>query len=113
MGGIKKATKSVTNVFNKVTKEIARVPENASNMAKSVVNEIERVPENVGSMLADAVGGGDNSTPSTVIQESADKAKQRFALEEGQETEQGATDIKTRLGVGDRKKIKRLSIVKK
>ena len=117
--GLKKVTKSVSKGFKSVTKavistpvkqivkEVARVPENVGNIATSVVKEIARVPENVGELLA----GGGASVGATVIQQEAEKAKQRFASEEGQATEQGATDLKTRLGVDDRKKIKRLSTV--
>lgn len=92
--GFKKATKSVSKGFKKVTKEIGRVP------------------KNVGGLVAGATGGG-ASGGTTVIQQVAEKAKQRYASEEGQATEQGATDLKTRLGVNNRKKIKRLSTVKK
>lgn len=81
-------------------------------VGKSVSKGFKKVTKNVGGLLAGVVGGG-ASGGTTVIQQVADKAKQRYSSEEGQATEQGATDLKTRLGVNDRKKIKRLSTVKK
>ena len=101
-----KVGKSISKGFKKVTKAVISTP------LKQIGKEIGRVPENVGGLLAGVVGG-DASGGTTVIQQVAEKAKQRFASEEGQATEQGATDLKTRLGVGDRKKIKRLSTVNK
>ena len=99
--GLKKVTKSVSKGFKSVTKAVISTP------VKQIVKEVARVPENVGELLA----GGGTSGGATVIQQEAAKAKQRFSSEEGQATEQGATDLKTRLGVDDRKKIKRLSTV--
>lgn len=99
-----KIGKSVSKGFKKVTKAVIKTP------LKQIKNEVGRIPENVGGLLAGVTGGGSSGEP-TVIQQVAEKAKQRYSSEEGQATEQGATDLKTRLGVSDKKKIKRLSTV--
>ena len=99
-----KVGKSVSKGFKKVTKAVITTP------LKQIKNEVGRIPENVGGLVAGVTGGGSSGEP-TVIQQSAEKAKQRYSSEEGQTTEQGATDLKSRLGISDKKKIKRLSTV--
>lgn len=103
-----KVGKSVSKGFKKVTKAVVKTP------LKQISKEIGRVPKNVGGLLGGVIGGGGgDSGGTTIIQQAAEKAKQRYSTEEGQATEQGATDIKTRLGVNDKKKVKRLSTVQK
>lgn len=99
-----KVGKSVSKGFKKVTKAVISTP------VKQIVNEVKRTPENVGGLVAGVTGGGGSSEP-TIIQQAAEKAKQKYSTEEGQATEQGATDLKARSGVSDKKKIKRLSTV--
>ena len=101
-GAVKKATNSVTKGFKKVTKEVISTP------IKQISKEVGRLPKNIGGTL-DGGGGSDN----TVIQQAVDKDNQRYASEEGQTTEQGATDLKSRLFLNSRKKINRLSTTKK
>ena len=99
-----KVGKSISKGFKKVSKAVITTP------LKQIKDEAERTAENVGAFIS-GVAGGDASGGTTVIQQSADTARQRYSSEEGQATEQGATDLKTRLGVNDKKKIKRLSKV--
>lgn len=101
-----KVGKSVSKGFKKVTKAVVKTP------LKQIEKEVKRIPKNVGGLVA-AVTGGGYSGETTFIQQTADMSKQRYSTEEGQATEQGATDLKTRLGVSDKKKIKRLSTVQK
>lgn len=93
-----KVGKSVSKGFKKVTEAVIKKP-------------LKQINNAVGGVMGGASSGGASSGGTTVIQQEAENAKQRYASEEDQTTEQGATDLKTRSGVSDKKKIKRLSTV--
>ena len=101
-----KIGKSIEKGFKSVTKAAISKP------LKQLSKEASRVPKNVGTLIHGVIGGPEFGG-TLGVQQASDEFNQRYASEEGKETEQGATDLKTRLGVGDRKKIKRLSTVNK